>query len=281
MAGREAPDLAVIVAFGGRGPAVRIDGGQGDSYLADDVVLKRIDDAETAAWTAGVLTGVREDGFRIARPVRTDTGAWVRDGWSAFERVQGEHRLRGGPWPEVVDLSDRFHHALRQVERPPFLDHRDNVFAAADRIAWGERAFDAPEPLKATFSRLEQLARPVTLPDQVVHADLAGNLLFADGMAPAVIDFSPYWRPAAYATAQVVVDAVLWYDAGLDLTAHAADIPQLEQVVVRALRFRLAIHGLQVREPAPGLRWQHEQVRRDLDRADLLIRWLSERLPQG
>lgn len=273
--------MAVIVAFGGRGPAVRIDGGQGHSYLAGDVVLKRIDDAETAAWTAGALTRVREDGFRVARPVRADTGAWVRDGWSAFERVQGEHRLRGGPWPEVVDLCDRFHRALRQVERPPFLDRRDGVFAVADRIAWGERAFDAPEPLTATISRLQRLTRPVTLPDQVVHADLAGNLLFADDMAPAVIDFSPYWRPAGYATAQVVVDAVLWYGAGVDLAAHAAHIPQLEQMVARALLFRLAIHGLQVREPAPGLRWQHEQVRRDLDRADLLVRWLTERLPQG
>jgi prepilin-type processing-associated H-X9-DG protein len=38
--------------------------------------------------------------------------------------------------------------------------------------------------------------RPVDLPDQFIHADLAGNVLFADGVPPAVIDFSPLERPA-------------------------------------------------------------------------------------
>ncbi|MGH3248038.1 MAG: phosphotransferase [Trebonia sp.] len=38
--------------------------------------------------------------------------------------------------------------------------------------------------------------RPVDLPKQLIHADLAGNVLFADGMPPAVIDFSPLERPA-------------------------------------------------------------------------------------
>lgn len=59
------------------------------------------------------------------------------------------------------------------------------------------------EPL---HGRLEEL----DLPSQVVHGDLSGNVLFADGAPPAVIDLTPYWRPAAFAAAVVVVDALVW-----------------------------------------------------------------------
>lgn len=48
--------------------------------------------------------------------------------------------------------------------------------------------------------------RPVRLPSQLVHGDIAGNVLFAAGQSPAVIDFSPYWRPPGYALAVAAVD---------------------------------------------------------------------------
>jgi hypothetical protein len=51
-------------------------------------------------------------------------------------------------------------------------------------------------------------------PAQLVHADLGGNVLFAPGLAPAIIDFSPYWRPPGYAEAVAAVDAFLWFGAG-------------------------------------------------------------------
>lgn len=43
-----------------------------------------------------------------------------------------------------------------------------------------------------------------------IHGDLTGNVLFAAGRAPAVIDFSPYWRPPVFAEAIVVADGLLW-----------------------------------------------------------------------
>jgi Ser/Thr protein kinase RdoA (MazF antagonist) len=68
--------------------------------------------------------------------------------------------------------------------------------------------------------------RPVRVPSQVIHGDLTGNVLFDDSQPPAIIDFSPYWRPAAYASAIVVADALVWKRADrqvLDAIAHISD----------------------------------------------------------
>jgi len=271
------PSDDVIAAFGGRGPAAALGGGQGRTFVAGDVVLKPVADVAEATWAAEVLGSVEEDGFRVARPLRGTGGAWVVGGWTAFERVDGEHRTWGGPWPDVVEACGRFHAALASVARPPWLDRRRHHFAVADRMAWGEEAADLPSPVAEAVARLRALLRPVTAPDQVVHGDFAGNVLFADGLPPAVIDFSPYWRPAGYPTALTVVDAVLWYGQDVSLTLRAAAVPELDQLLVRGLLFRLAVDGLQVRDRAPGLRWDDAQVEWDLDSAEPLLRHLEQR----
>jgi len=40
-----------------------------------------------------------------------------------------------------------------------------------------------------------------------------GNVLFHPDLPPAIIDLSPYWRPALFATAIVVIDAMIWEGA--------------------------------------------------------------------
>ena len=83
--------------------------------------------------------------------------------------------------------------------------------------------------------------RPVDLPDQLIHGDLSGNVLFDPVLPPAVIDWSLYWRPAAYARAVVVVDGLLWYGAGDELAVAEATREQAGQMLVRALLFRLVV----------------------------------------
>jgi hypothetical protein len=55
--------------------------------------------------------------------------------------------------------------------------------------------------------------RPVTAPSQLIHGDLTGNVVFDSARPPAIIDFSPYRRPAAYAAAIVAADALVWEGA--------------------------------------------------------------------
>ncbi|MEV7197574.1 aminoglycoside phosphotransferase [Streptomyces sp. NPDC093510] len=78
---------------------------------------------------------------------------------------------------------------------------------------------------------------------QLIHGDLTGNVLFAAGQAPAVIDFSPYWRPPVYAEAVVIADGLLWFDLPSDLLTAAGNHPDWPQLLVRALIFRLVAHS--------------------------------------
>lgn len=81
-------------------------------------------------------------------------------------------------------------------------------------------------------------------PCQLVHGDLGGNVLFDDRLPPAVIDFSPYWRPPGWASAVVVADALVYKGASLGDIQSFVD-PQL---LVRALIFRAVTDRL----AAPG-----------------------------
>ena len=63
-------------------------------------------------------------------------------------------------------------------------------------------------------------------------------MLFAEGLPPAIIDLSLFWRPPAYASAIVVADALVWEGAGEDLLGSMAHIDDWEQFLLRALIFR-------------------------------------------
>jgi len=80
--------------------------------------------------------------------------------------------------------------------------------------------------------------RPVRVPSQLIHGDLTGNVLFDDAQPPAIIDFSPYWRPPAYASAIVAADALVWERADRQVLDAVAHISDFGQYLVRALIFR-------------------------------------------
>jgi uncharacterized protein (TIGR02569 family) len=239
------PPSAVLRAFGCTVVPEPLPGGQGTAHRAGDIVLKPVLDEEEARWCADVLDAVDERGFRVARPVAAVSGAWVVAGWSAWRVIEG--RREPGRWADIVTAADAFHAAVATIERPSFLDRRTHRWAVADRAAWDEAEVDVPEPLVPLHRRLRALSEPLDLASQasqVVHGDLAGNVLFAPGLAPAIIDFSPFWRPPRYGAAVVAVDALTWEGADpsvLDVVGGAADALQL---LVRAASFRLLVSGI-------------------------------------
>ncbi|MFN8041235.1 MAG: hypothetical protein U0Q07_18610 [Acidimicrobiales bacterium] len=209
-------------------------GGQGEALRAGPLVLKPVADPAQATWLAELLDRLDVGpGLRVVRPVRASTGSWVVDGWSAWRWLDGEHRRR--MWDEVLEVSGRFHQAVADVAWSPVLvaSHR---WAVADRVAWGEADAVLPESVQGLLAR----RMPVDLAPQLIHADLGGNVLFDDVLAPAVIDVSPYWRPAGYADAIVVADAVAWEGAGDDLVERLL-LRQGEQLLLRAVLFRVAV----------------------------------------
>ena len=228
----------MLAAFGASGDAlVPLAGGQGTVWRAGGVVLKPLDlSLDALRWQADVLSSATFDGVRVAVPLRSRTGDLAVDGWSAWPALAGRHEPR---WAEIAAAGERFHRALAAVGRPSaLLDARTDRWAHADRIAWGE-APAGPRAGVPAVARLLSLRRPVRAASQLVHGDLSGNVLFASGLPPAIIDFSPYWRPAAYASAVVAVDAVAWYGAGMELLSREAARGGGVQFLVRALLFRI------------------------------------------
>jgi hypothetical protein len=112
-----------------------------------------------------------------------------------------------------------------------------------DRVAWGEETVAVPAGFRSTLDRLLALRRPVPADNQLIHGDLSGNVLFPDRGDPVIIDFSPYWRPAAFADAIVIADALMYFDAGADvIDLGLGPVEYQRQLLVRAVIFRLVAH---------------------------------------
>jgi len=254
----------VLTAFGLAGvtPA-RLAGGQGTAWRAGPVVLKPVDSVRDGRWFADVYDALDGPGFRVPRPVRALTGDWVALGWAGYQWIAGAPADWSGispRWPELVAVSRALHAALAGLTTPSWRRAVENPWTIGDAVAWGERDPDpllgpAAGPLAAPVRRLLGLLRPVDLPDQLIHADLGGNVLFADGLPPAVIDFSPLERPAGLPLAVAAVDALMWRGARpevLGVLGQLAGEPELGQLLARALIYRL-VTEIVMRAGTPGI----------------------------
>ena len=204
----------------------------GRVFAAGSLVLKQVEDETEAVWAAETLATLEEDGFRVARPVAAVDGRWVVDGWVATERIAGRVSRN---WEEILEAGAAFHRATARLARPALFDDRTHRWAVADRAAWGEQEPPLSSPI---VDDLTARLQPLTRPAQVVHGDLTSNILVAPGQPPAVIDFSPFFRPAEWAAAVVVVDAVVWWRAPFEVTTL---LPRADraQLLARATLFRL------------------------------------------
>lgn len=285
------PSPAVLASFGADSGAgadrdaapVPLPGGQGRAWRAGQLVLKPAGDPRVARWTAGLylsLSGRQDPGFRVPRPLRcpagngtagdgagdwvaqdSETGAWVA--WQWLPGEPADWAGRSPAWPGLIAASRAFHAALAGWPAPSWLGTDGSQWTVGDQVAWGERdpasvVATAPAPLGGQLRSLLAALRPVSLPAQLIHGDLGGNVLFAAGEPPAVIDFSPYWRPAGLALAVAAVDALMW--SGADpailgpLAAQAETGPgDFGQLLARALVYRLVTEVIARREDPAGL----------------------------
>jgi uncharacterized protein (TIGR02569 family) len=248
------PSVDVQRAFGASGIIERFASGEGSTFRVGDRVLKPAADAHEAEWVGDVLDDITENGFRLARPVRSSDGAWVYDGWTAWEWIEGLATTER--WEDIITAGRRFHRALHDVPRPDFLSQRTHQWSIGDRVAFGEQHVSIPAPID---EQVQLLLRPLgesKLASQVVHGDLTENVLIAVDHPPAIIDFSPYYRPVGYASAIVAVDAVVWFGAPLTIIDSIGPAEARMELLARALIFRLVATALHAVDDTDRLRAQ-------------------------
>jgi uncharacterized protein (TIGR02569 family) len=235
----------VVDAFGADGDPVLLEGGQRRTWRLGDVVLKPVDDpVEQHNWLCEVYDGwPAPDVVRVPQPLRAADGSWTAHGWAAHRWLEGRTLRAGDDVEGFRRTVDAFHEVVSGLDRPTFLDAREDAWSFGDRVAW-----DGAEPVgpPGTVGMVEALIaarQPVDARSQVIHGDIGGNVLRAPGLPDAVIDWPPYFRPRGFALAVVAGDAVCWEGAPASLLDRWAEVPEWDQLLVRALVYRIATHG--------------------------------------
>lgn len=223
----------------------------GVAWRCGEVVLKPVVNTAEAAWVAQTLDVLEPDDIRVGRPVRSTDGRWVVSGWSASRDLTGRPEPRHD---EVVAMSLRLHASTKSLSRPRFLGGRQDLYALADRMAWGEAEYPLPADNGGRlYDVLAGSRRKTQLRPQVVHGDLFGTVLFAGNSPPGVLDFNPYWRPPEWAAAVAVIDALAWGGSDPAIVERWSHLAEWPQALLRGLLFRLAVHALHPRATSDSL----------------------------
>lgn len=251
MPHRSQPPDHVLDLFAAEGVLEPLPGGRGTSWRAGDLVLSPGHD-ESEAWLAPIQArlAVRLDessprSLRLAMPVPARDGNLTVAGWAATRFEPGTTPCHDLATLRATAHLLHAHLAGALPERPGALDARTDQWAEGDRAA-----YDAELAVRVAATRVEPgLADLVHTfvagldgtdlgREQLVHADLAGNVLLDATGVPFVIDFSPAWRSPLWAEAVCVLDAVLWHGApvaALDEWRRGVE----RQAMLRAALFRV------------------------------------------
>jgi uncharacterized protein (TIGR02569 family) len=238
---------AAAQAFGAEDEPRRLARG---AWRAGAIVLKEARD-RPEFWTALAETATQakhSTAVRIPRPLRTQAGSWIAEGHVAWQYLEG--REAKGRYAEKLRACDAFSEAFAAVERPAYFDLRDDPWCRADRFAWDEAEAPRDGRFVPLVDDLRRRLRPLHLPQQLIHGDIAGNMIFAEGLPIGVIDLTLYWRPVAFAKAVLVVDTLAW--EGADPVDFAAVVrePEMHQLLLRAALRRVLEQQEQI--PACG-----------------------------
>jgi uncharacterized protein (TIGR02569 family) len=240
------PIHTVAELFGASRRPVLLAGGRGGTWRAGEVIIKPSADDTEATELADLVERVAPPaGIRIPRPVRSARGTWVEAGFVAWTFLEGAEA--SGRYRDKLRACDDFTAAFATVAQPRFVTERTNPWAVADRVTWGELDVAYPDPFGSLFSEVQQRLRPINLPSQVIHGDIAGNIVFAAALPPGVIVLTLYWRPAALAKALLIADAVAWEGARPELYECFRPAPEAEQLMLRAALRRMIEQAEQAR----------------------------------
>lgn len=153
----DGPPRHVREAFGARGDAWPLSGGQGTAWAVGDLILKPDADLRQQEWHGTMLIPLRRCGFRLADAVATRDGRWLCDGWSATRAVEREEPShQASPrWAEIIEAGRALHRATASLPRPDFIGTRDTWWETADRQTWATTSPNVLPLLQPVLERLK------------------------------------------------------------------------------------------------------------------------------
>ncbi len=239
--------------FSAKGVIFPLHGGGEKAWCVGNAVFKHEGGGDEILWKCALLSGLETAGFRVPRYRKAKSGYWTALGWTCSTWLDGENVENGSnsDWLRVMRAGADFQNALKGEPKPEWMNERESIQALADQTAWGEQEVDWLPELRPLFEQLMQKSEGCQRqPCQLIHGDLSGDVLLHPDMDPAVIDFSPYWRPALMGLACVAADALLWHGADESLVEAAVQEfgEPMQAFTARALAFRLAIANLSLRK---------------------------------
>jgi len=235
----QAPSVNVLDAFSIVEEPVFIHGGQGTTWKAGKFILKPISSEEEVDWCATTIEKLPQDTFRIPKYLKTTDGKYSVEGWCVLEFIKGQHLE--AHWEEKIAVCRGFNNLLIGLSKPDFILKRTNPWAIADKMVFEKIPLSYDPRMEEYVVEVQKYLKPIDVEEQIIHGDITGNMLFADGELPGIIDFTPNWKAKEYALAILVVDAITWENADETIFNLIKDEQDIFQLLLRAAFFRTLV----------------------------------------
>ncbi|MDO4908670.1 MAG: TIGR02569 family protein [Corynebacterium sp.] len=230
--------------------------------LVDQTVVSPVISRDTALLSSRLRESITPKFVRFARPLHSGDGRVVVRGYKATAFEMGMSRTN----PDlVIRAALDVEQAISEVEIPRFVDYlpdfgdENKVYRTADFAAWS----DSPAEVISTYvnnpdfstdttfiTALETIAaifpklKPIDAPRQLIHADMWGTTLVQASLPPVVTDFYFQAHPAGFSAALVAIDALADGAASSKIITRYNYLPNWEQLLLRALSYRLYASAL-------------------------------------
>ncbi|NHA06157.1 hypothetical protein G7092_20275 [Mucilaginibacter sp. HC2] len=216
----------------------KLTGGQAESFLIGQHVIKPVHDVKEYLWIAQALENLDLTEINLAKPACSLHGNYIEDGFGATSYFENKGHLYDVE--TSIRLCRKLNQILQKVTKPAALfSDLNNPWKKANFLAWHGKANKTfPNELRFLMS----LRVDIDLDEQLIHMDLAGNILINELNETCVIDFTPGFYPKEYAEAIVLVDSVSLYQAPISvLNEINLDKKIAFQLILRALIFRMSV----------------------------------------
>lgn len=213
-------------------------GGQNESIKVGDLVIKPVHEKEKYLWLSEVLGEINFENLRVATPLKSKGGNFIEDSFGATPYFEAQ--FYNSKLEEKLDACRELNSKVAGIRKPKEYNKWESPWTKAQSLAWSHKISSPLLPKE--IEELIRLRTTLNLPEQLIHVDLAGNILFDEEGNPIIIDFTPGFYPKEYSEVLLLIDSIAWYQASME-ALHLLNLEKdiQDQLILRALIFRLSV----------------------------------------